>query len=192
MGQDSSASLVTRYGLDGPGIESRCGRNFPHLSRPALGHTQPPTQWVPGSSRAGKATEAWRWPPTPSSAEVKERVELYLYFPPEPSWPVIGWTLITGWTVPESKPGGSEIFRTRPNRPWGPPSLLYNGSRICFRGVKRLGRGVDHPSQSSAVVKEKLEHYFYFPPWPSWSVIGRTLSLYIDVVVYSCDETAQD
>jgi hypothetical protein len=25
------------YGLDGPGIESRCGRNFPHVSRPALG-----------------------------------------------------------------------------------------------------------------------------------------------------------
>jgi ribosomal protein S17E len=27
---------------------------------------------------------------TPSRAEVKERVELYLYFPSGPSWPVIG------------------------------------------------------------------------------------------------------
>ena len=27
------------------------GRDFPHLSRPALGLTQPPVQWVPGLSR---------------------------------------------------------------------------------------------------------------------------------------------
>jgi len=24
-------------------------------------------------------------------------------------------------------PGGSKIFCTRPDQPWGPPSLLYNG-----------------------------------------------------------------
>jgi hypothetical protein len=33
-----------------------------------------------------------------------------------------------------------EIFRTCPDRPWGPPSLLYNGYRV-FPGVK-CGRGV--------------------------------------------------
>jgi len=38
--------------------------------------------------------------------------------------------------------GGSQIFRTRPDRPWGPPSLLYNWYRV-FPGVKREGRGVD-------------------------------------------------
>ena len=27
-------------------------------------------------------------------------------------------------------PVGGEIFRTRPDRPWGPPSLLYNGYRV--------------------------------------------------------------
>jgi len=31
---------------DGPGIESRLGGDFPHLSRPALRTTQPPVQWV--------------------------------------------------------------------------------------------------------------------------------------------------
>ena len=29
---------------------------------------------------------------------------------------------------------GSEIFRTRPDRPCGPPSLLYNGYRVIPGG----------------------------------------------------------
>ena len=50
VGWDSAVGIATRYGLDGPGIESRWGRDFPHPSRPALGPTQPPVQWVPGLS----------------------------------------------------------------------------------------------------------------------------------------------
>jgi hypothetical protein len=51
VGRDSSVGIATRYGVDGPGIESRWGRGFPHPSRPALGPTQPPMQWVLGLSR---------------------------------------------------------------------------------------------------------------------------------------------
>ena len=42
--------------------------------------------------------------------------------------------LVTGWTVRGSNPVGGEIFRTRPDRPWGPPSLLYNGYRVFPEG----------------------------------------------------------
>jgi hypothetical protein len=38
LGRYSSVDIATRYGLDGPGIESRCGvRDFPHPYRPSLG-----------------------------------------------------------------------------------------------------------------------------------------------------------
>ena len=51
-GRNSSVGVATRYGLDGPGIESRWGRVFQHPSRPALGSTQPPVlQGGPGHSR---------------------------------------------------------------------------------------------------------------------------------------------
>jgi len=69
-------------------------------------------------------------------------------------------------------PGEARFFRTRPDQPWGPPSLLYNGYRVSFPGVKRPGRGVDHPTPSSAEVKESVELYLYSPSGPSWPVRG--------------------
>ena len=44
----------------------------------------------------------------------------------------------TGYTVLGMNPGEGKIFRTRPDRPWGPPSLLYNGYRV-IPGVKAAG-----------------------------------------------------
>ena len=87
-------SVETRYGLDCPGIESRWGREYPHLSRPALRPTRPPIQWVPGIKRPGPGVDH----PPPARAEVKERVDLYLYSPSVPSWPVLGWNLPLPYT----------------------------------------------------------------------------------------------
>ena len=50
-GRDTSDGIASRYGLDGTGIESRWGARFPHPSRPALGPTQSPLQWISGLSR---------------------------------------------------------------------------------------------------------------------------------------------
>ena len=64
--------IATGYGLDGPGIESRWERDFPHLSRPALG---PPSllydgYWVfpGGKERPGRDAD----PSPPSIAVVKK------------------------------------------------------------------------------------------------------------------------
>jgi hypothetical protein len=82
------------------------------------------------------------------------------------------YRLATGWTVRRSNSSGGGIFHNLPDRPWGPPSLLYNGYRVFPRGVKRPGRGVDHSPASSAEVKERVELYLYSPSGPSWPVLG--------------------
>ena len=79
-GPGSIVGKATVYGLDGPGIESRWGRDFLYLSRPALGSKQPPLQWVPGLSRA-KAAGTWLCLLNPFYCRGHERVELYLYSP---------------------------------------------------------------------------------------------------------------
>ena len=63
--------------------------------------------------------------------------------------------LTTGWTVRGSNPGGARLS-TRPDRPCGPPSLLYNGYRVFPGGKVRPGRAADYsPAASAVVMKEK-------------------------------------
>jgi len=49
---------------------------------------------------------------------------------------------------------GGEIFRACPDRPWGPPNLLYNGYRVFPGGKERPERNADPSQPSSAVVKK--------------------------------------
>jgi len=47
---------------------------------------------------------------------------------------------------------------------------------MSFQGVKRPGRGVDHPLPSNTEVKKRVELNLYSPSGPSWPVLGRTLT----------------
>ena len=46
-------------------------------------------------------------------------------------------------------------FSARPDRPLGPPGLLYNGYRVFPGGKVRPGRAADHSPSSSAAVTEE-------------------------------------
>ena len=74
--------------------------------------------------------------------------------------------LATGWTVRGSNPGSGEIFRICPGRPWGPPSLLYNGYRVFPWGKERPRRDSDHSPPSSADGHERVKLYLYSPYGP--------------------------
>jgi hypothetical protein len=89
VGRDSIVDIATRYGLDGSGFEPRRRRDFPQ---------RPERLWGPRSLLyseyrdfpGNEVTGVWRWPPTPSSSEVKERIQ----YTSVPSWHVIGWNLL--------------------------------------------------------------------------------------------------
>ena len=89
-GRDSPVGIATSYGLDGPGIESRWQARF-----------SAPVQNGPGAHQASYTMDTGSFPevkqqgrgvdhPPPFSAEIKERVELYLYSSSGASWPVLG------------------------------------------------------------------------------------------------------
>jgi hypothetical protein len=80
---------VTGWTIGVLGFDSREGLRiflFTTASRKALGPTQPPIQWIPGALSLGvkrPGREADHSPP--SSAEVKECVELYFHIHNTPS-----------------------------------------------------------------------------------------------------------
>ena len=60
--------------------------------------------------------------------------------------------LATCSTIRGSNSGGGEVFHTCIDRPWGPPSLLYNGYRVFPAGKDRPKRDAD---PSSALVRKE-------------------------------------
>jgi len=92
LGRDSSVSIGIRYGLDGPGIEFRWGRDVPHPFKPALGVH--PVSYTMGTGsfpgvKSGRGVALTTHPHL--GQEVKEKVDLYLYSPFGSSWPLLGW-----------------------------------------------------------------------------------------------------
>ena len=90
LDRDSSVDVATNYRLDGLGIESRgCSRISAPVQTGPGAHPASCTMGTrsfPGLKRPGRGADH---PPT-SSAEVKERVGLYIYSTSGPSWPVLG------------------------------------------------------------------------------------------------------
>ena len=92
MDRDNVVGIGDRYRLDGPGIESRGGGGAARFSASIqTGPGDHPasctmgTGYLPGVKRPGRGVDHI----SPSSAEVKERVELHLYSPSGPSWYVL-------------------------------------------------------------------------------------------------------
>ena len=59
---------------------------------------------------------------------------------------------------------------------------------VSIPGVKRPGRGVNHPPPSSAEVKERIELYMYSPSGPLWLVLRQTLPFYLLPFIFSIED----
>jgi hypothetical protein len=72
-------------------------------------------------------------------------------------------------TVGVRFPADAKIFSTlqRPDRLWGPSSLLYTGYGCSFAGVRRPGRQADRSLASSAQVEsnEDIPPLLYTSSW---------------------------
>jgi hypothetical protein len=88
VGRNSSVGIASHYGLDGPE-----GTRFStHVQTGPVAHPTSynmDTVFFPGVKRPERGVNH----PPPSSAEVKERVDLYVYSPYGALWPVLGCLL---------------------------------------------------------------------------------------------------
>ena len=69
---------------------------------------------------------------------------------------------------------GKGFSAARPDRPWGPPSLLYNWCRVISGGkAGKAWRSSSYPSRAENHKKIPL-----YPSGVSWSILGRILTFF--------------
>ena len=174
MGRDSSVGIATATGLDGPEIESRWWRDFPHLSRPALGPTQPPGHGVEsswnvmalGDAQEGKWRGKWRMEWVASTLHYLGTYPALLPLMRTPRLPLVDWA-----DAPADL-NGLVRFAERQNLVSASVPSHFKRSLLCLsRGAKRPG-WVDLPSSSSDKVKERVVLQLYSFSGPLWPVPG--------------------
>jgi len=125
------------------GFDSRRGLGiflFTTESRPALGPTQPSIQWMLGALPLGVkwlGREADH--SSPSSAEAKECVDLYLCFPNTPSWRGAQLKRSTGTTLYFTPYDSPENIGTFFHCAVNPRSPTFYGPRTDIMTVGFLG-----------------------------------------------------
>jgi len=82
-------------------------------------------------------------------------------------------SLRAGWAG-DRNPGGGRFSAAIQTGPGAHPTSHTMGTE-SFPGVKRPGRGVDHPLPPSAEVKERVGLHLYSLSGPSWPVLELTL-----------------
>ena len=78
-------------------------------------------------------------------------------------------------------PVGARFSATVQTGPGAHPASCTMGTGT-FPGVKRPGRGVDHPPTSKCRGHERVGLYLYSPSGPQWPVTGRTFTLTFYIV----------
>jgi hypothetical protein len=102
--------------------------------------------------------KACHWSVTIDSAHFTTHVVISMAVPRKIAWSV--WLLATGWTIPVV----ARFFTPVQTGSGDHPTSCTIGTKL-FHGVKRPGRGVIHPTPSSAEVKERVELYLYSLVW---------------------------
>jgi len=182
VGWDSSVGIVTRYGLDGPGIGSRWGgQHFLHPSRQALGFIQPSIQQVKGKAvplqdwSGPEGSRKLRLPDFVTAAQDGGKAVSLTHRPPLPpgnapgthfchrlSRPqghsVIG-RILCQWKIPMATAGiepATFQFVVQHLNHCATAVPLCTTSTRSFLGVKWQGYGIDHQPPSSADVKGRV------------------------------------